>query len=117
MVLAVRSLLVFALVLAAAVPASATTAPARVWISSETPLVVRGAGFHASARVAVKVTSGDTLFRKSVVSRPRGGFVARWMRSLPAGCHSTSVVARDSSGRKATYDVAVDDCPPPPPKQ
>ena len=112
-----RSLLAVAIALVAAVPAAATTAPARVWLSSEAPVVVRGAGFHARTAVAVKVVRGEVTLRKSVVSGARGGFVMRWARSLPVGCSPTTVVARDARGRSDSYIEVVNDCPPPPPKQ
>ena len=106
-----------ALVLAFVAPAAATSTHARIWLSSERPLSVRGTGFAAGDRIAVRVSKAGTVLRKTVVATRAGGFAARWTRGLPTACGSTRAVAVGASGRRATYVVVVDDCGPIDPKK
>ena len=107
-----KAALALVLVLAVVAPAAASSTHARVWLSAERPLTVRGTGFAARDRVAVRVTKAGVVFRRTVTASAAGRFAARWARGLPTACGSTRVVAAGSSGRRATYTAVVDDCGP-----
>ena len=106
-------LLLSILVALALVPAAAPSAlRARVWLADDSPVVVRGSGFHPAERVAVTVAVGKS-FQKTVVATATGTFVARWNASA-ADCHSTYIKAVGSMGSRAVVKIAAE-CPPPPP--
>jgi hypothetical protein len=106
------------LTLAAALVFAASAAGAggpRVRLTSESPATVVGTAFRPAERVAVTVTAGETVLRKSVVATGEGRFVARWQRSIAGGCHATTVSAVGSRGSRAVYKTPPPECAPPQP--
>jgi hypothetical protein len=106
-----------ALVAATATGASANTV-AKVWIADQSPLVVRGSGFHASSKVTVAVAKAKHLYKTTATSTTSGGFTARFASSLTKQCGNTFVSARDASGVLAVSTTVMNDCggmrvPPP----
>jgi hypothetical protein len=102
---------------AAAVAAAAPASGARagVWVPSEAPVVVRGAGFRAHERVVVTYVASKLRLRTEVVAGADGTFVARWRRTATGGCHRTVVVAVGSRGSRASRTSRSPACPPPAP--
>lgn len=105
-------LLCLAAMLCAAAP-SAAAVRARVWLVQASPVRVGGSGFAAGERVMVTVTAGKTTLRKAVFATSAGRITAFWAGSLAGGCHSTTIVARGSSGRTALWREVANDCGPP----
>jgi len=93
-----------------AVPAASANGGARVWIASEQPLVVRGSGFHAGARVSVVVMKLKKTYRMSMTSSTAGAFTARFGSDLPARCGTTVVTATASGGQRAISRIVANDC-------
>ena len=98
-----KLVLLVAAVLALAAPAAVAVNKPRVWMTSQKPLVVHGAGLAKGDKVAVSVTKGKLVLRKRSAAGSRGRFVAKFARALPGTCKSTIVRAAASSGRKAIY--------------
>lgn len=109
-----RTLVILAAVatLVAAAPSESATHP-RVWLVGESPVHVSGSGFAAGERVAVAVTAGKAHLKKTVSATAAGRFTARWAGSIAGGCHSTTIVARGTSGRTAFWREVANDCAPP----
>jgi hypothetical protein len=107
-------ILLAVLVLACAAPAGATTGSGRahVWLVDRSPAVVRGASFKPAERIAVTLSAGDVVLHKTVVASASGAFVARWRRSVPAGCVATGISASGSAGSHASFKTAPPDCAP-----
>jgi len=105
-----RILAALAAALALAVPAASANGGARVWISSEHPLVVRGTGFHDGTRVTVVVSKLKQSMRMSMPSNTSGGFTARFGSNLPARCGTTVVTATASDGQRAISRIVANDC-------
>ena len=108
-------LLLLALVVAPAANPSSTPSlsaqgRARISIVHATPLVVRGVGFKAGERVTVTVAHSKTLFRRVAIAGPSGVLVARWTRSMPTTCGSTTVTARGSMGTRVVVKSVANDC-------
>ena len=87
--------LAFALVAATACVLPATAAAPRVWLASESPLAVRGTGFHPQTRITVTVAKAKQSFRKTTSSGVAGGFVARFSVRLSTRCGTVVVIADD----------------------
>ena len=106
-----------AVVLAAVVPSAAVSTPAalkaHVWLASQSPVRVAGTGFSSTDRVAVTVTAGKTRLRRTVEATATGRIAVRWNGSIAGGCHSTTVIARGTSGRVALWREVANDCGPP----
>ncbi len=83
-------------------------------IVDQSPLVVRGVGFKASERVTVSVAHAKTLFRREAVAGSTGVLMARWTRSMPATCGSTTITAVGSKGTRVTFKSVANDCAPGP---
>jgi len=105
-----RILAALAAALALAVPIASANGGARVWISSEHPLVVRGSGFHDGTRVTVVVSKLKQSMRMSMASNTSGGFTARFGSNLPARCGTTVVTATASDGQRAISRIVANDC-------
>lgn len=106
-------LLILSALLVAAAPSSSAVR-ARVWLVRESPVRVSGSGFAGGERVTVTVTAGKRTLRKAVVATAPGRIAAAWSGSIAGGCHSTTIVARGSSGRTALWRQVANDCGPPP---
>src|SRR5207248_7983555 len=104
-----RALAVFGAALAVASPAALAGGRAKVWISDEQPLVVRGSGFHPAAEVTVVVAKVKHIYKTSVVTNTIGGFTARFHSNLPK-CGSGLVTASDADGRHASAFTVANDC-------
>jgi hypothetical protein len=106
--------LIFAL-LALATSASAGTTKATLRIVDQTPLTVRGTGFHVEQSVRLNVSqSGSTLVRRTVRTGLRGGFTVRLVAPTLQRCGGdVAITARDASGRIAVAKLPMPDCPPP----
>jgi hypothetical protein len=102
--------LVLALVAAAAFVLPATAGGPRVWLASESPIVVRGTGFHPHARVTVTVGKAKQSFRMTSTSGVAGGFVARSSARLPTRCGTVVVTAVDGRGSRAVWRMVANDC-------
>jgi hypothetical protein len=102
--------LAFALVVAAAFVLPATAAAPRVWLASESPLAVRGTGFHAHARVTITVAKAKQSLRMTSTSGVAGGFVARFDRRLPKRCGTVVITAVDGRGSRAVWRMVANDC-------
>ena len=105
-----RVVLALGMALAAAVPSASATGLARVWVADNQPLVVRGAGFHATSRVTVVVSKLKQTFRSSAMSTATGGFTARFDANLPRRCGTTVVTAVDASAQRALMRIVANDC-------
>lgn len=105
-----RILAALAAALALAVPAASANGGARVWISSNQPLVVRGSGFHAGTQVTIVVSKLKQSFRMSMPSSTSGGFTARFGSTLPSRCGTTVVTATASDGQRAISRIVANDC-------
>jgi hypothetical protein len=107
-----RFLVILAL-LALLVPAGATAriARARVWLSAESPLTVRGLGFKAHERVTVTVDA-DRNFVRKVTATATGSFVARWTGSVTGNgaCPTILVRAAGDRGSRAVWHSVANDC-------
>lgn len=113
----ILTLLGATLVVTAPTAASANTV-AKVWIADESPLVVRGSGFHAGSRISVVVAKAKHVYKSNATSTTSGGFTARFTSSLTKQCGNTLVTARDARGALATSMTVMNDCggmrvPPP----
>jgi hypothetical protein len=114
-----RILVLFAAGVIAATATSASANPvAKVWIADQSPLVVRGSGFHASSKVTVTVAKAKHLYKTTATSTVSGGFTARFASTLTRQCGNTLVSARDASGVLAVSTTVTNDCggvrvPPP----
>ncbi|HEY3182774.1 MAG TPA: hypothetical protein VGJ77_08075 [Gaiellaceae bacterium] len=85
---------------------------ARVWLSSQQPLVVRGTGFEARERVSVTVAAGDLSRHRAVSATATGAFVVRFTgTSVDDACAPVSVRAVGAHGTYATWK-RVTDCAP-----
>jgi hypothetical protein len=82
--------------------ASAAT-KARVWVSSQEPLVVRGVGFDPQERVTVSVTGRDLSTRRAVSATSTGAFVVRFPGTSVVGECGTLFVR--AVGAHGTYAV------------
>jgi hypothetical protein len=109
-----RRIALAVIVLAIAAPSGAATGSGRprVWLADRAPATVRGASFKPSERIAVTLSIGEVILRKSVVASPAGGFVARWRRSAPAGCAAIGISASGSAGSRAALKLSPPDCAP-----
>ena len=105
-----RALIVLGVAVALAVPSASANGLAKVWLSGNQPLVVRGAGFHAQSRVTVVVSKLKHTFRSSTMSTASGGFTARFDASLPRRCGTTVLTATDASGQRALSRIVANDC-------
>jgi hypothetical protein len=103
-------LLLLALVAAPAASPASSHARARISIVDEAPLVVRGVGFKAGERVTVSVAHAKTLFRRVAVAGSTGVLMARWTRSMPTTCGSTTITALGSKGTRVVYKSVANDC-------
>jgi hypothetical protein len=106
-----------ALVVTAPTAASANTV-AKVWIADESPLVVRGSGFHTDSQVSVVVSKTKHIYKRTATSTAAGSFTARFTSNLLKACGNTLVTARDAGGALAISRTAMNDCggmrvPPP----
>ncbi len=113
----VRFLLVILLALVLAPSSGAVQQKARIWLVSERPVVVRGNGFGAWESVRVSVAAKGMRVSKAVFASRSGVFVARWTRSITAGCTSVTVTAKGSRGTSATWRLVANDCGPNDPRQ
>jgi hypothetical protein len=102
--------LLFAFAAAAAFVLPATAAAPRVWLASESPLAVRGTGFHPQARITVTVAKAKQSFRMTSTSGVAGGFVARFSIRLPTRCGTVVVMANDGRGSRAVWRMVANDC-------
>jgi hypothetical protein len=85
---------------------------ARVWLSSQQPLVVRGASFDARERVSVTVTAGDLSRHRAVSATAAGAIVVRFTgTSVTDACTPVFVRAVGAHGTYATWK-RVTDCAP-----
>jgi hypothetical protein len=46
------------------------------------------------------------------VATASGTFLARWRRSVPAGCVAVEITARGSAGSRAVYRLSPPECAP-----
>jgi len=104
--------------LVVASPAGSVPGMAKVWIADESPLVVRGSGFHSDSTVSVVVSKTRHIYKKSATSTASGTFTARFTSSLSRQCGTTFISARDASGVLAISKIVMNDCggmrvPPP----
>ena len=102
--------LCLALVAAAACVLPATAAAPRVWLASESPLAVRGTGFHPQTRITVTVAKAKQSFRKTSTSGVAGGFVVRFSVRLSTRCGTVVVIADDGRGSRAVWRMVANDC-------
>src|ERR1700693_5255816 len=109
----VKRFLVVLALLSLLVPAGATTgiAKARVWVSAQSPLAVRGSGFKAHEHVTVTV-SASRRFVRAVTATDAGSFVARWTGSATnnSGCVIVFVKAAGGRGSYAVWKSVPNDC-------
>ena len=113
MMLGVKRFFVALALVALLVPAVATArvAKARVRVSVQSPLTVRGSGFRAHEHVAVKVSASGKRFTRAVTASRAGSFVARWAGSAGGDVGCVSIFVRAAGDRGSTdvwHSVAVD---------
>jgi hypothetical protein len=113
-----RTLALLGAALVIASPAASAGGLAKVWIADESPLVVRGSGFHASSMVSIVVSKARHSYKTTATSTASGGFRARFASNLTSQCGSTFVSARDAGGALAISRTVMNDCggmrvPPP----
>jgi hypothetical protein len=95
--------------LALATGAFAAAGKARVWVSSQQPLVVRGAGFNAQERVTVSVSARDLSTRKVVWATATGTLTARFpTASIDGACGAVFVRALRANGTYVTWKRVTD---------
>src|SRR5258706_5321859 len=108
-----RFLVVLSL-LALLVPAGAIaqSAKARVWISVQSPLTVRGSGFKSHERVTATVTASGARFVRSVTASSFRSLIARWVGSAAGDGGSVSVLVRAAGdrGSYAAWRSVANDC-------
>ncbi|MDX6475674.1 MAG: hypothetical protein QOH95_1185 [Gaiellaceae bacterium] len=105
-----RALAAVAVTLAVASPAASAGGLAHVWVADDQPLVVRGNGFHADAKVTVVVTKAKQVMRSTTLSGTAGGFTAHFKGELTTRCGNTVVTATDASGLRAVSRTVANDC-------
>src|SRR5881397_698353 len=100
-------------ILALALAAGASAAgKARVWVGSQHPLVVRGAGFAAYERVTVSVATPDSSARRVASTTQTGAFAARFATtSISDGCGVVFIRAVGAHGATAVWK-RVTECAP-----
>lgn len=110
-----RTFVLIFVLLALAASASAGTTKATLRIVDQTPLTVRGTGFHVEQSVRLSMSqSGTTLVRRTVRTGVLGGFTARLASTTLHRCGGdVAITARDASGRIAVAKLPMPDCPPP----
>jgi hypothetical protein len=113
-----NALILVGALLVVASPASAVPGMAKVWIVDESPLVVRGSGFHSDSQVSVVVSKTKHIYKKTSTSTAAGSFTARFTPDLSRACGTTIISARDASGVLAISKTVMNDCggmrvPPP----
>jgi hypothetical protein len=90
---------------AAAAPlAQGAGSTARVWVSDDSPLVVRGSGFHARTMVDLTLSRGKVTTHAAVRSTA-GGAISMTVRATNfiAACGKTTIRAADAEGRHAVW--------------
>jgi hypothetical protein len=98
------------LIAAVALPAAqAATSRPRLLVTSERPVVVRGAAFRPAERVVLRVWVEAGVYRKVAVAGAAGGFVARF-RVAAGSCGVLAVTARGSKGSKALWKTPPRPC-------
>ena len=100
-----RVWLVIVLAAAAAAPlAQGAASTARVWLSDDSPLVVRGTGFHARTMVDVTLWRGKVTTHAAVRSTAAGA-ISMTVRAtnFTAACGKTTIRAADAEGRRAVW--------------
>jgi hypothetical protein len=77
---------------------------ARVWVSDDSPLVVRGSGFHARTMVDLTLSRGKVTTHAAVRSTA-GGAISMTVRAANfiAACGKTTIHAADAEGRHAVW--------------
>jgi hypothetical protein len=104
------ALVLAALALGVAVPASAATAQLR--LVDRSPVTLRGAGFGASERVEVRVTLGDAAAKRFVRADGTGRFLVRFAGLVYDRCHGAlTVAAIGACGTRAGFSVQPLECP------
>jgi hypothetical protein len=99
------------LAFSAAVASAASSTRPSLRLMDRSPVSVRGAGFLGGERVTVHLSAGSRS-SKVVTAGGRGGFVARFARSLPR-CTRYSVQAFGSKGSRASLRSGIaPDCQP-----
>jgi hypothetical protein len=112
----VRFVLLLALV-AASLPltAAASTSKAQVVLLSNSPVTVRGTGFHRSERVVVTVAASGVRTKK-VVATTRGAFRIVFQRLKVGSCEGYTLHAKGNRGSN-TFVKVIPECPPPGPER
>jgi hypothetical protein len=82
---------------------------AHVWVSSQNPLVVRGAGFDARERVTVSVEARYVARRRAVSATAAGTFAVRFpATSIADACGVVFVRAIRANGTYVTWKRVTD---------
>lgn len=84
--------------------ASGSGSKARLTMLDRSPVVVRGASFHAGEPVRVRaIVRGGPRLAKSVVAGTNGVFTARFVSLSLRKCSFMTVQATGSRGSRASY--------------
>ncbi|HEU6444617.1 MAG TPA: hypothetical protein VFL61_06120 [Gaiellaceae bacterium] len=105
--------LVLALVPAGAAAEQSAAGKAKLRVLSTAPLKVKGTGFHAHERVAVRVTGRGGVTRKRVSASSRGGWVLAFPGITYDRCNGLVVSAVGSRGSRTGLKLPQPLCPPP----
>jgi hypothetical protein len=90
--------------LLASTGASGSSSKARLTLLDRSPLVVRGASFHAGEAVRVRaIVRGGPRLAKSVTASGTGVFRARFASLSLGRCSFLTVQATGSRGSRASY--------------
>ena len=107
--------ILIAVLLGAAIPASAGTRQPSLRLVDDAPLTVQGARFGNSQSVRITVSrAGEVVARRTVRSGSAGGFTARFSTVALHRCDGGgTVTAQSTAGRFAVVKVPQVECPMP----
>ena len=110
-----RTFILIAVLLGVTASASAGTTQPSLRIVDDGPLTVQGARWGSSQPVRITVSrAGKAIVRRTVLSRPAGGFVARFTAISQHRCDGgLTVTARSTAGGFAIAKIPAVECPMP----
>lgn len=110
-----RTITLIAVLLGVTASATAGTAQPSLRIVDDGPLTIQGARWGSSQAVRITVRrAGNPIARRTVRSRPAGGFVARFTAISQHRCDGgLTITARSATGRFAVAKIPAVECPMP----
>lgn len=110
-----RTFILIAVLLGITASASAGTRQPSLRVVDDGPLTVQGARWGSSQAVRITVSrAGNAIARRTVRSRPAGGFVASFNAISQHPCDGgLTITARSTAGRFAIAKIPAVECPMP----